>query len=126
MESTSFSFNVYLYLCLCLCLCLCLSFSLESAAVSVDNSLLWFTPSRKNLLSNISFCGAWWRIGRVEAFRIRLYPPRRNIGQVLHLQLPVAPRRVNSDTVSIAVVWSASAVRSTLEMDENNTLQYKQ
>ena len=29
------------------------------------------------------------------------------IGQVLHLQLPVALRRVNSDTVSIAVVGSA-------------------
>ena len=31
-----------------------------------------------------------------------------DLGQVLHLQLPVALRRVNSDTVSIAVVVSAS------------------
>ena len=30
------------------------------------------------------------------------------LGQVLHLQLPVALRRVNSDTVSIAVVGIAS------------------
>ena len=29
-------------------------------------------------------------------------------GQVLHLQLPVALRRVNSDTVPVAVVGSAS------------------
>ena len=32
----------------------------------------------------------------------------RDLGQVLHLQLPVAIRRVNSDTMSIAVVGSAS------------------
>ena len=31
-----------------------------------------------------------------------------DLGQVFHLQLPVVLRRVNSDTVSIAVVWSAS------------------
>jgi len=42
------------------------------------------------------------------------------------LQLPVALRRVNSDTVSIAVVGSAServAVRSAIEMDRYNTIQ---
>jgi len=32
----------------------------------------------------------------------------RDLGQVLPLQLPVALQRVNSDTVSIAVVGSAS------------------
>ena len=32
----------------------------------------------------------------------------RDLGQVLHLQLPVVLRRVNFDTVSIAVVGSAS------------------
>ena len=32
----------------------------------------------------------------------------RDLGQVLHLQLPVALRRVNSDTMSIAVFGSAS------------------
>src|SRR6218665_2694067 len=31
----------------------------------------------------------------------------RDIGQVLHLQLPVSLRRVNSDTVSFAVVGNA-------------------
>ena len=35
-------------------------------------------------------------------------PPCRDLGQVLHLQLPVALRRVNPDTVSIAVVRRAS------------------
>ena len=45
--------------------------------------------------------------------------PGRDLGQVLHLQLPVALRRVNSGTVSIAVVGSASeslmhAVRSAM------------
>ena len=34
--------------------------------------------------------------------------PRTDLGQVLYLQLPVALRRVNSDTVSIAVIGSAS------------------
>ena len=42
---------------------------------------------------------------------------------------PVALRRVNSDTVSIAVVGSASesasqAVGSAIEMDKYNTIQY--
>src|SRR6218665_4165947 len=46
----------------------------------------------------------------------------RDLGQVLYLQLPVALRRVNSDTVSIAVVGSAS-VRSAIEMDKYNTIQ---
>jgi len=40
---------------------------------------------------------AWWRIGRDDAF-----------GQVLLVQLSVALQRVNSDTVSIAVVGSTS------------------
>ena len=42
-----------------------------------------------------------------------------------HLQLPVALRRVNSDTVSIAVVGSTSerlAVRSAIEMDQYNCI----
>jgi len=58
---------------------------------------------------------AWWRIGRVEACRpegrgleSRFSLARSEILQVLHLQLPVALRRVNSDTVSVAVVGSAS------------------
>ena len=33
--------------------------------------------------------------------RIPLQPPCRDLGQVLHSQLPVALRRVNSDTVSM-------------------------
>ena len=40
--------------------------------------------------------------------RIPLYPTLRGFGKVIHLQLPVALRRVNSDTVSIVVVGSAS------------------
>src|SRR6218665_1215570 len=45
-------------------------------------------------------CGAWWHIGRFAAFRpksggvrIPLLSPRRDLGQVLHSQLPVALRR---------------------------------
>src|SRR6218665_2338142 len=49
--------------------------------------------------------------------RIPLYSHHaRDLGQVLHLQLPVVLRRVNSDTGSIAVVGSAS------EMDKYNTI----
>ncbi len=54
-----------------------------------------------------------------------------DLGQVLHLQLPVALRRENTDTMSIAVVGSASerfmhAVRSAIEIDKyKNTIQYK-
>src|SRR6218665_2758291 len=58
---------------------------------------------------------AWWHIGRVDAFGpgVRGFESHssrhaRYLGQVLHLQLPVAIRRVISDTVSIAVVGSAS------------------
>ena len=40
--------------------------------------------------------------------QIPLQLPCRCLGQVLHLQLPVALRQVNSDTVSIAVVGSVS------------------
>ena len=58
-----------------------------------------------------SVCEALWRIGRVDEFRPKgrgfesgsIYPQRRDLEQVLHLQLPEALRRVNSDTVSIAV-----------------------
>ena len=35
-------------------------------------------------------------------------PTKWGLGQALHLQLPVALRHVNSDTVSTAVVGSAS------------------
>jgi len=38
--------------------------------------------------------------------RIPLHPPRGDLGQVLHSQLPVALRRVNSDSVN-AIVRSA-------------------
>src|SRR6218665_2226697 len=64
---------------------------------------------------------SWWRIGKVDAFRpedrgfeslFRL--PRRDLGQVLHLHLPVALRRVNSDTVSIAVVGSIDVKKTIL------------
>jgi len=61
--------------------------------------------------------------------RIPLLPPRRGLGQALHLQLPTALRRVNSDTVSIAVVGRASgsafwnAVRRAIQIDKYNTLQ---
>jgi len=64
----------------------------------------------------IQMCGAWWSIGRVDAFPPEgcgfEYRSSRHVGTLgksfHHLQLPVAPRRVNSDTVSIAVVGSAS------------------
>ena len=35
-------------------------------------------------------------------------PPRRDLGKVLHLQLPIALRHVNSNTVPIAGVGSTS------------------
>jgi len=43
----------------------------------------------------VEVCGAWWLIGRFVAFRLKgcgLWPPRRDLGQVLHSQLPVALR----------------------------------
>src|SRR6218665_472811 len=50
----------------------------------------------------------WWLSGRVRCLpsrgskvRIPLVPPRRDVGKVLHLQLPIALRRVNSNTVSM-------------------------
>ena len=56
--------------------------------------------------------GARWRIARVDAFRPEGagFESRssRHLGKVLHLQLPAAIRRVNSDTASIAVVGSIS------------------
>src|SRR6218665_1600326 len=45
------------------------------------------------LVLHLSTGGSW--------VRIPLYPPRRDLGQVLNLQLPVALRHVNSYTVSI-------------------------
>jgi len=52
--------------------------------------------------------------------------PNMDLGQVLHLQLFVAIRRVNYDTVSIAMIGRASerliAVRSPVEMDTYNTI----
>ena len=59
-------------------------------------------------------CGAWWCIGRmpfdrkVAGSNPALAATYRDLGQVLHLQLPAALRRVNSDTVSIAVVGNVS------------------
>ena len=59
--------------------------------------------------------GVWWRIGGVDAFRpespgfeSHLNRSNSDLGQVLHLQLPIAFQHVNSDTVSIAVVGSTS------------------
>ena len=45
---------------------------------------------------------------RVAGSNPALAATYRDLGQVLHLQLPVALRRVKSDTVSSAVVGSAS------------------
>jgi len=63
----------------------------------------------------ITIRGAWWHIGWVDAFGpegrgFESHSSRhaRDLGQVFHLQLPVALRLVNFDTVSIAVVVSAS------------------
>jgi|SRR6218665_1838627 len=47
---------------------------------------------------------------------------RPSLGQVLHLQLPVALRRINSDTVSIAVVGSSS--ESSEKRYRNGQIQY--
>jgi len=55
------------------------------------------------LLSN-GVCGAWWLIGEFGALpRFDSHSSRhvdRDLGQVLHSQLPVALRRVNSDSVN--------------------------
>ena len=63
----------------------------------------------------INIRGVWWHIGCVDAFEpegrgfeSRSSRHARDLWQVLHLQLPVALRHVNSDRVSIAVVGSAS------------------
>ena len=72
-------------------------------------------------------CWAWWHTGRVDIFWSPLFPPRRNLGQVLYLQLPVALRRVNSESVNFCGrerFWKAHAVRSAIEMDKYNTIQY--
>src|SRR6218665_1017969 len=52
------------------------------------------------MIMTFGCCGTWWRIGRVEAFRpegrgfeSRSRPQRRDLGQVLHSQLPMALRR---------------------------------
>ena len=51
----------------------------------------------------------WWHIGRVDVFGpVVGSNSTLAVTLVLHLQLPVALRHVNSDTVSIAVVWSVS------------------
>src|SRR6218665_951264 len=47
--------------------------------------------------------GSQWRT-KGRGFEFRSSRHARDLGQVLHLQLPVAHRRINSDTVSIAVV----------------------
>ena len=73
---------------------------------------------------------AQWQV-RCFAFggsqvQIPLQPPRMDLGQVLHSQLPVALRHVNSDAVPVAVVGAllkADAVRSAIEMDKCNTIQ---
>ena|SRR6218665_101502 len=62
---------------------------------------------------------------RGSRVRIPLKPPRRDLGQVLHLQLPVALRRVNSDTVSLAVIGSTcESFEKRIEMDKHKTIQY--
>src|SRR6218665_1954505 len=58
---------------------------------------------------------------RRVGFRTLLYPLCRDLGQVLHLELPLSLLRVNSDTVSIAVVGNASE-RSGIKMDKYNTI----
>ena len=56
-----------------------------------------FTFFRYLGLENL--CGVWWLIGRFDAscpkghgFKLPLQPPRRDLRQVLHSQLPVALR----------------------------------
>jgi len=46
----------------------------------------------------MSFCWAWWLLGNFGALRPE---DRRFEFQVLHSRLPIAFRRLNSDTVSI-------------------------
>src|SRR6218665_509281 len=51
----------------------------------------------------------WLRRHRSSWVQMVLWPPRGDLGQVLHLQLPVALRRVNSDTVSL--LWSGALLK---------------
>jgi len=58
------------------------------------------------------FCGAWVLSGKFGALRpeARKFEShlRKDLGQVLHLQLPVVLWRVNSNTVSLLYLESAS------------------
>ena len=66
-----------------------------------------FLPTSLRKLTKYILCGTWWVSGKFGALcpggelqvRIPLWPPRRDLEQVLHSQLPVALWRVNSDTV---------------------------
>ena len=57
---------------------------------------IYFICMHTYMHTYIVYCGAVWRIGRVDAFRpktwvrLPLHPPRRDLSQVLHSQLPVA------------------------------------
>ena len=63
-------------------------------------------------------CWTWWRIGRVDAFRIPLQPPRRDPGQVLHLL------RHGVNCCGWERFWKTHAVRIAIEMDKYNTIQW--
>ena len=78
----------------------------------------------------MEICGAWWLSGRVRYLasggsqvQIPLWPPRRDLGQVLYSQLPVVLRRVSSDTVSM--LQSRALLKgSHCEKRYINTIQY--
>ena len=84
----------------------------HSLFIPSTNKAARFTALFLKIDYNAIQCEACWRIGRVDAFRPEghgfEYRSSRHVGQVLHLQLPVALRRVNSDTLSIGVVGSVS------------------
>lgn len=76
---------------------------------------LRYTMQRDPLSLKI-VCGAWLLSGRFGAYvggsqdRIQLQPQSIDLGQLLHSQLPSAPRCVKSDTVSKLYSWKRLGV----------------
>src|SRR6218665_1229645 len=65
--------------------------------------------SKRNSSTPFTFyCEAGWQVWRLASggsqVRIPLQPQRRDFGQVLHPQLPVALRRVNSNAVGLSML----------------------
>ena len=77
--------------------------------IVVFNHLLIFVGRGGTLVESMPFDRKFESHSSRHARALKIaYHPWNLGGEVLYLQLPVALRRVNSDTMSIAVVGSAS------------------